>query len=141
MRTEISNLGSQVRAQSTNMQQVRKEVTEVRIGYSNNKKRITDQEKKIVQQGQVIAELEKKVSDLNQKFLDMSAEMQKLKEVKERGESSKTISHLQKEEYSSKEDKLEKKVNAETKERATRNKGLKRKKGEQYESRVKRSKK
>lgn len=142
MRTELSNLGSQLRAQSTNMQQVRKEVTEVKIGYTNNKKRLIDQDKKIVQQGQIIAELEKKVSDLNQKFLDMSAELQKLKEVKEgEGESSKTISHLPKEEYSSKVDNSERKVKSETIEKVTRNKALKRKHGGQVECRVKRSKK
>ncbi|XP_060581071.1 F-box only protein 28-like [Ruditapes philippinarum] len=136
MRSEITNLGTQLRAQSTTMQQVRKDVSEVKIGYTNNKKRLTDQEKKIIQQGQVISELEKKVSDMNQKFIDLSAELQKLKEVKEGGESSKAIAHLHEEEYTARKGNS----SSENKERVTRNKGLKRKNGGHVESRVKKSK-
>lgn len=169
VRSEITNLGNSLRAQSSNVQQVRKDVTEVKIGFTTNKRRLLDQEKKIIQQGQVIAELEKKVNDLNQKFIDMAAELQKLKAVTEGGESSKSVSHLHKEELPSKGDKnvqhlhkeelLEKGdnktgVNLHKEEltmgentvegsahRTTRNKALKRKTGSQCESRVKRSKK
>ena len=140
MGSEITNLGTQLRAQSTTMQQVRKDVSEVKIGYTNNKKRLTDQEKKIIQQGLVIGELEKKLSDMNQKFIDLTAELQKLKEVKEGGENSKSISHLHKEEYSARKGNSEQKPDGESKGRVTRNKGLKRKNGGQYESRVKKSK-
>lgn len=140
MRSEIASIGSQQRLQSNSVQQVKKDVSEVKIGYTNNKKKILDQEKKIIQQGQVIGELEKKVSDLSQKFIDMSAELQKLKEVNEGGESSSTISHLRKEEYSTRKDNSDEILDTERKDRMVRRKGLKRKVGGQNESRVKKSK-
>ena len=79
-----------MRAQSANIQQCRKEVTETKVGFVNQRKKILDQEKKIIQQGQTISELEKKVNDLNQKFIDMSAELVKLKEVNEKGDTPST---------------------------------------------------
>ena len=79
-----------MRAQSSTVQQCRKEVSETKAGYVSQRKKILEQEKKIVQQGQTITELEKKVNDLNQKFIDMSAEMLKLKEVNEKGDAPST---------------------------------------------------
>lgn len=92
LRQEINRLNTQMRAQSSCVQQCRKEVTEAKVGTLNQRKKILDQEKKIVQQGQTISELEKKVNDLNQKFIDISAELVKLKSVSEKGDTP-TTSH------------------------------------------------
>lgn len=87
LRQEINRLNTQVRAQTTCVQQCRKEVTETKAGFLNQRKKILDQEKKIILQGQTISELEKKVNDLNQKFTDISAELVKLKSVNEKGDA------------------------------------------------------
>lgn len=137
LRFEIANINSQIKAQGASVQQVRRDMSEVKIGWTNSKKRILDQEKKIVQQGQVIGELEKKVSDLNQKFVDLSAELQILKGIKDGGESSKSIPHLHNEEYASHEVLLPE----DSSDKYRRNKGLKRKNGGKNNSLVKRSKK
>ena len=79
-----------MRGQSSNVQQCRKELTETKAGFLNQRRKILDQEKKIIQQGQTISELEKKVNDLNQKFIDISAELIKLKAVNEKGDAPST---------------------------------------------------
>lgn len=76
-----------MRAQSANVQQCCKEVTETKLRFQIQRKKMLDQEKKIIQQGHTISELEKKVNDLNQKFTDISAELMKLKGVNEKGDA------------------------------------------------------
>ena len=92
LRQEVNKLNTQMRAHNAGMQQCRKEVTEAKAGFLNQRKKILDQEKKLIQQGQTISELEKKVNDLNQKFIDISAELLKLKSVKEKADAP-TTSH------------------------------------------------
>ncbi|KAL4237561.1 F-box protein 28 [Mactra antiquata] len=141
VRHEITNLIQQVKAATNSSQQVHKVLSEVKLGWINNKKRILDQEKKIVQQGQYINELEKKFSDLNQKFVDLTAEVQILKGISDKGESSKTISHLHSEEYTPPHEEFNNKtVKEDNNEKCARNKGLKRKTAGKYSGRVKRSK-
>ncbi|KAH3851252.1 hypothetical protein DPMN_093732 [Dreissena polymorpha] len=87
MRSEVVNLGIQVRGQTSNVQQVKRDMSEIRNSYTYYKKRIFDQDKKIAQQNRTICELEKKVNDLNQKFNDLATEFQKLRENQDSGDS------------------------------------------------------
>lgn len=139
IRTEIASLGSELRSQRANVQNVKKEVSEAKVGYTNHKKKILQQEKRIMQQGHAITELEKKVSDLNQKFVDIAAELQKLKEVKEGGESSKSISCIHTEVYPSGSN-LDNKSTKLCRERLVKRQTLKRKGLDSNKSRLKRPK-
>ncbi|KAL3872768.1 hypothetical protein ACJMK2_035969 [Sinanodonta woodiana] len=99
IRQEVSRIQTQLRTQSSNIQQCRKENSELKNRFIEVRKKMVEQDKKssaqgklISEQNEVISELERKINDLSKKILEYDQKFayvfSEMAKIKDEGEKS-----------------------------------------------------